>query len=97
MADILLKPIVTEKSTKVADKLNRYGFVVRKNANKLQIKAAVEQMYGVSVKDVNTMVQPAKARQRYTKTAVLKGAKPGFKKAFVTLADGDSIDFYSSI
>lgn len=97
MVDILIKPIVTEKSTKVSEKLNRYGFVVDKNANKLQIKEAVEKMYGVTVKDVNTLVQAGKAKQRMTKTAVLKGQKPSFKKAFVTLAVGDSIDFYSSI
>jgi large subunit ribosomal protein L23 len=97
MADILIKPIVTEKSTKAADKLNRFGFVVDKNANKLEIKKAVEQMYGVTVKDVNTLVQAGKAKQRMTKTAVLKGQKSSFKKAFVTLAEGDNIDFYSSI
>jgi large subunit ribosomal protein L23 len=97
MVDILIKPIVTEKSTKVSEKLNRYGFVVDKNANKLQIKSAVEKMYGVTVKDVNTLVQAGKAKQRSTKTAVLKGQKSSYKKAFVTLNAGDSIDFYSSI
>jgi len=97
MADILIKPIVTEKSTKLSDKLNRYGFVVAKDANKLQIKAAVEKMYGVTVKDVNTLVQAGKAKQRFTKTVVVKGQKPTLKKAFVTLAAGETIDFYSSI
>jgi large subunit ribosomal protein L23 len=97
MADILIKPIVTEKSTKLGEKLNRFGFVVRKDANKLQIKHAVEKMYGVSVTDVNTLVQAGKARQRHTKTGVLKGMKSSFKKAFVTLAEGETIDFYSSI
>lgn len=97
MTEILLKPIVTEKSTRQSEKLNRYGFVVNKNANKLQIKKAVEKMYGVTVKEVNTMIKPGKARQRYTKRGALRGIKPGYKKAYVTLAEGDSIDFYSSI
>jgi large subunit ribosomal protein L23 len=97
MSDILISPLVTEKSTRLSEKHNRYGFVVDKRANKLQIKKAVEKMYGVSVKEVNTLRQPRKARQRYTKTGVIKGTKSGYKKAFVTLAEGETIDFYSSI
>lgn len=97
MVDILIKPIVTEKSTKINEKLNRFGFIVDRNANKLQIKKVVEQMYGVTVVDVNTLIQAGKAKQRMTKTAQLKGQRPAFKKAFVTLAAGDNIDFYSSI
>jgi large subunit ribosomal protein L23 len=97
MSEILLKPIVTEKSTKLGEKLNRFGFVVAKNANKLEIKKAVEKMYGVSVKSVNTVIQAGKAKQRFTKTTVVKGQKPTYKKAFVTLAPGETIDFYSSI
>lgn len=97
MKEILLKPIVTEKSTKIAEKLNRYGFIVKKTANKLEIKDAVEKMYGVKVTDVNTLIQAGKAKQRSTKTSVLKGQKPNLKKAFVTLSENDTIDFYSNV
>jgi len=95
--DILVKPVVTEKMTGLTEKLNRYAFVVNKGANKLEIKAAVEEMYGVSVEAVNTMVNPAKAKQRNTTSGLVKGRKPGYKKAVITLAEGEEIDFYSNI
>ena len=95
--DILIKPIITEKMTKMGEKLNRYGFVVDKSANKIQIKQAVEHMYGVSVKAVNTLVAPGKARSRNTKKGLVKGVKPSYKKAVVTLTKGEIIDFYSNI
>ncbi|MBO4571811.1 MAG: 50S ribosomal protein L23 [Bacteroidales bacterium] len=94
---ILIKPIVTEKMTVQGDKLNRYGFIVERDANKVEIKNAVEQMYGVSVKDVNTVNYHGKRKSRYTKAGMLTGRTNNYKKAFVTLAGDDKIDFYSNI
>lgn len=95
--DILIKPIVTEKMTEQAESLKRYGFVVDKKANKIQIKSAVEAMYGVNVVAVNTMLCAGKRKSRYTKTGVISGHTNTVKKAIVTLADGETIDFYSNI
>ena len=95
--EILLKPIVTEKMTGHTDKFNRYGFVVAKKANKLQIKKAVEELYGVKVQEVNTMIYGGKAKSRFTKSGALTGRTPSVKKAIITLAEGDTIDFYSNI
>ena len=83
---ILIKPIVTEKLTVQGEKLNRYGFIVDREANKLQIKAAVEQTYNVTVADVNTVNYHGKRKSRYTKAGMLKGRTNHFKKAYVTLA-----------
>ena len=94
---ILIKPIVTEKLTGQADKLSRYGFIVDRNANKIEIRNAVEQMYGVTVKDVNTVNYHGKRKSRYTKAGLLSGRTNHYKKAFVTLAGEDKIDFYSNI
>ncbi len=94
---VIIKPIVTEKMTEQGEKLNRYAFVVDKNANKLQIKGAVEEMYNVSVASVNTMVYAGKEKSRYTKSGVIVGRTNSFKKAMITLAEGDQIDFYSNI
>jgi large subunit ribosomal protein L23 len=95
--NILLKPIVTEKMTKQGDKFNRYGFVVDKNANKLQIRKAVEELYGVTVESVNTMRYGGKVKTRNTKSGFLVGKTAASKKAVVTLAEGNKIDFYSNI
>ena len=94
---IIFKPIVTEKMTDQGEKLNRYGFIVDRKANKLQIKAAVEQMYNVTVEDVNTVNYNGKRRSRYTKAGLLRGRSNHFKKAYVTLAGDDKIDFYANI
>lgn len=94
---IIIKPIVTEKLTALSEKLGRYGFIVDSDANKLQIKSAVEQMYNVTVADVNTVNYHGKRKQRYSKTGVLKGRTNHFKKAYVTLAGEDKIDFYANI
>ena len=94
---ILIKPIVTEKLTDQGEKLNRYGFVVDRKANKLQIKDAVEKAYGVSVADVNTVNYHGKRKQRYTKAGLLRGRMNHFKKAYVALAGDDKIDFYANI
>lgn len=95
--NILLKPIVTEKMTNQGEKFNRYGFVVARNANKLQIKKAVEELYGVTVDSVNTMRYSGKIKTRNTKSGLLKGKTIATKKAVVTLVEGNTIDFYSNI
>ena len=95
--EILLKPIVTEKMTSQGDKYNRYGFIVAKNANKLQIKKAVEELYSVTVDSVNTMRYGGKVKTRNTKSGLLVGKTISRKKAVVTLAEGNKIDFYSNI
>ncbi|MEZ4977840.1 MAG: 50S ribosomal protein L23 [Chitinophagales bacterium] len=97
LEDILVKPLVTEKSTATQEKSNRFSFVVMTGANKLEIKKAIETMYGVSVDKVWTHVIPAKAKTRFTKSGVASGRKPAFKKAIVSLVEGDTIDFYSNI
>ncbi|HNZ62677.1 MAG TPA: 50S ribosomal protein L23 [Paludibacteraceae bacterium] len=94
---VILKPLVTEKLTKLGDKFNRYGFRVQKDANKLQIKQAVETMYNVTVVEVNTMIVPSKKRSRYTKSGVITGKRPAYKKAIVTVKKGEEIDFFSNI
>ncbi|MCJ7447435.1 MAG: 50S ribosomal protein L23 [Bacteroidales bacterium] len=95
--NILLKPIVTEKMTHQGDKFNRFGFLVAKNANKLQIKKAVEELYGVTVVSVNTMRYGGKIKTRNTKSGLLTGKAAATKKAVITLAEGNKIDFYSNI
>ena len=94
---ILIKPIVTEKLTAQGEKLGRYGFIVDRSANKVEIKVAVEQIYGVNVKDVNTCNYHGKRKSRYTKAGLLTGRANHYKKAYVTLAGEDKIDFYSNI
>jgi len=95
--NILIKPIITEKMTELGEKLNRYGFIVHREANKLQIKSAVEELYGVDVQAVNTIRYSGKQKSRFTKTGVIGGKTKSFKKAIVTLAEGETIDFYSNI
>ena len=94
---IIIKPIVTEKLTAQGEKLNQYGFIVDRKANKLQIKEAVEQMYNVSVASVNTLNYHGKRKSRYTKSGILSGRMNHYKKAYVTLAGDDKIDFYANI
>ena len=94
---IIIKPIVTEKLTAQGEKLNRYAFIVDRRANKIQIKAAVEQLYNVSVADINTANYHGKRKSRFTKAGLLRGRMNHFKKAYVTLAGEDKIDFYSNI
>ena len=94
---ILIKPIVTEKLTALGEKYNRYGFIVDRDANKLQIKAAVEQTYNVNVASVNTVNYHGKRKQRYSKSGILRGRMNHFKKAYITLQGEDKIDFYANI
>jgi len=111
----IIKPIVTEKMTKMTEKTSqdkvvkvkgekreipakaKYGFIVRPEANKLEIKKEVESQYNVTVVDVNTMNYAGKRSRRYTKAGLVKGQKTSFKKAIVTLKEGDTIDFYGNI
>jgi large subunit ribosomal protein L23 len=95
--EILVKPLVTEKMTEQSERFNRYGFVVDRKASKPQIKKAVEDLYNVTVENVNTMVYGGKVKSRYTKGGIITGKTAAYKKAVVTLAEGDSIDFYSNI
>ena len=97
LAEVLIKPIITEKANNQQEKLKRYAFKVSKKANKLEIKKAVQNFYGVTVVDVNTVVAPAKSKTRYTKAGFIAGQKSSYKKAFVTIASGETIDLYSNI
>lgn len=97
LSEILVKPILTEKANNQQEKLRRYAFKVNRKANKLEIKKAVEEFYGVSVTDVNTVVVPGKNKTRYTKAGFIKGVKPAYKKAYVTVGEGETIDLYSNI
>lgn len=95
---IIIKPIVTEKQTAITEKMaNRYGFRVSPDANKLEIKKAIEDMYNVTVVDVNTINYAGKLKSRYTKAGVINGKQASFKKAIVTLKEGETIDFFSNI
>ncbi|RXQ96659.1 50S ribosomal protein L23 [Ancylomarina salipaludis] len=95
--EILLKPLVTEKMTDLSEKLNRVGFVVDRRATKIDIKKAVEKMYNVKVSAVNTMNYQGKKKSRFTKAGAIEGRTASFKKAIITLVEGDNIDFYSNI
>ena len=94
---IIVKPLVTEKMTAITAKLNRFGFIVRPEANKLEIKKEVEALYNVTVVEVNTMRYDGKNKSRYTRSGIINGRTNAFKKAIVTLKEGDTIDFYSNI
>ena len=89
---------MTEKQTAVTEKMpNRFGFRVSPDANKLEIKKAVEEMYNVSVESVNTMNYSGKRKSRYTKSGIINGRQAAYKKAIVTLKEGEVIDFFSNI
>ena len=94
---VIIKPIITEKMTAAGEKLNRYGFIVNKEANKIDIKKAVEKMYGVTVESVNTQNYIGKVKTRNTTRGVAIGILNKNKKAIITLKKGETIDFYSSI
>jgi large subunit ribosomal protein L23 len=94
---ILVKPLITEKADNLSEAKSQYSFVVDKGANKIEIRKAVEQLYTVNVESVNTMVIPGKRKSRNTKKGVLHGRKSSYKKAVVTLATGETIDFFGDI
>ncbi|CAN5647129.1 50S ribosomal protein L23 [soil metagenome] len=95
--EILKKPVVTEKMNRITEKQPRYGFIVAIRANKIEIKKAVEEMYGVNVESVNTMIYRGKSKSRSTKTGFVTGNRPHYKKAVVTLKQGEIIDFFANI
>ena len=92
--NILLKPIITEKAEALSEENNKYSFIVAKKANKLEIRKAVEEKYSVKVARVNTLVMPSKAKSRNTKSRVLIGRVPSYKKAIISLKDGETINFF---
>jgi large subunit ribosomal protein L23 len=94
---ILKKPLITEKSTRISEKLNQYGFVVAKDATKPEIKEAIEKMYGVSVANISTAIYAGKTKSRFTKRGIFNGRRPSYKKAIVTLKEGQKIDFFANI
>jgi large subunit ribosomal protein L23 len=95
--DIIVRPVVTEKMNAQAEGLKKYGFIVDKKANKVQIKKAVENLYGVTVESVNTLLYAGKRKSRFTRTGNVSGRRNAYKKAVITLREGDIIDFYSNI
>jgi large subunit ribosomal protein L23 len=97
LSAVLVKPIVTEKSNKLSDNKRTYAFKVDRKANKLEVKKAVEDFYGVTVTEVNTVVVPAKTKSKFTKAGFISGRKPAYKKAYVKVAEGETIDLYSNI
>lgn len=96
-AEPKLNKIQRHKGIELKPANNRYGFIVDKRANKIEIKKAVESFYNVKVLDVNTMNYSGKVKSRYTKAGFIQGRTNAYKKAIVTLAANDTIDFYSSI
>lgn len=97
MEQILIKPLITEKMSLDTERNNAFGFVVAMSANKIEIKKAVEKEYGVTVTSVRTVRVDGKTRQRYTKTGIVKGRTNGYKKAIVSIGEGEMIDFYENI
>ena len=97
LSEVLIRPVLSEKINKQTEKMRRYAFIVSRKANKLEIKKAVEQFYGVQVENVNTSVMPGKAKSRNTKAGVVSGRKPAKKKAYVTVVEGEAIDIYGTV
>ena len=93
---VLIKPILTEKATS-SNESGKFSFIVNKKANKVQVKKAVEKTYNVNVASVNTINVLGKSISKFTKTGIVTGRKPSYKKAIVQLKDGEFIDFYSQI
>jgi large subunit ribosomal protein L23 len=95
--NILFKPIITEKASKISERLNQYTFLVDKRSNKIQIKKAVEDIYDVKVDNVSTINYGSERKKRYTKNGIQNGKSNSIKKAIVKLAEGDKIDFYDNL
>ena len=95
--EILKKPLITEKASALSEKAGKYTFLVDKKANKVEIKKAVEKMYGVNVEEVNTAIIASKPKNRNTKSRIISGRKSSYKKAIVKVAQGETIDFYNEI
>ncbi len=97
MSQVIIKPVITEKMTAVSENMNRFGFIVKRDANKIEIKNAIESLYGVNVSKVWTMRYSGKAKSKFTKKGLVQGSTPDYKKATVALAEGETIDLYSNI
>ena len=95
--NILFKPIITEKASKISERLNQYTFLVDKRSNKIQIKKSVEDIYDVKVDNVSTINYGSERKKRYTKNGIQNGKSNSIKKAIVKLAEGDKIDFYDNL
>ena len=93
----IIKPLVTDKMTAITEKQNKFGFIVRPEANKLEIRKEVEALYNVTVVAVNTCRYAGKSKSRYTMSGLIQGRTNAYKKAIVTLKEGETIDFYSNI
>lgn len=94
---VLIKPIITEKAETLSEKLGQFSFVVAKDANKIEIKKAIEGMYSVNVASVNTSIMPSKTKSRNTRSGRVQGRVSSYKKAIITLAEGETIDFFGDI
>jgi large subunit ribosomal protein L23 len=94
---ILIKPIITEKAEMLTNKRSQYTFMVEKKTNKIEIRKAVEALYSVNVESVNTIIMPAKLRSRNTKAGLIKGRVSSYKKAIITLASGEQIDYFGEV
>jgi large subunit ribosomal protein L23 len=97
MREVLKKPLITEKYNDLAEKLGQFAFMVDRKASKTDIREEIEKVYEVKVKDVRTMIYGGARKTRYTKKGFVEGKKAAYKKAIVTLQDGDTIDFYSNL
>jgi large subunit ribosomal protein L23 len=94
--EVLVRPILTEKMLKMQETQRKYGFVVNLKANKIDIKRAVEKKFEVKVDDVATMTVKGKAKQSNTRRGITHGKRPDWKKAIVTLREGDKIDLFET-
>ncbi len=97
MKTILIKPLITEKTSAATDRHNQFSFIVDEGANKIEIKKAVEEEYKVKVKDVRTINVDGKLKSKFTKTGVVSGRTPSVKKAVISLMAGETIDFYANL
>ncbi|WP_027420861.1 50S ribosomal protein L23 [Crocinitomix catalasitica] len=98
MNNMIKKPLLTEKATLDSELNNRYAFVVDRRANKLEIKDAIENLYGVTVENVRTMTYGGgKAKRKYTSRGVAEQTNSIWKKAIVTVAEGEDINLYDNI
>lgn len=97
MVNVLIKPLITEKMTEVSEQTGKYGFIVDVNANKIQIASAIKQKFNVDVVDVNTIKYKGKAKTQFTKKGRFTGRTKQFKKAIVTLKEGQTIDLFGEV
>ena len=97
MHNILIKPLVTEKMTELMEKENKYGFVVDYNTNKIEIAKAIEKKFEVNVVAVNTIRYKGKTKTQFTKKGRFTGKTPRFKKAIITIKEGQTLDLFEEV